>query len=411
MKISSFLDSVNQKIKSLRQKKKEKQAQEKHKIVLEDLKKSKEKQIVEIDIPTKVIVKVVFIVALLFVVGELVVQLQSLLIISIVCFFVALGLAPILNSWEKHKIPRALAIIILYLLFLGGLTVFFFAIVPIFIEQITPLLQSISSFFGSNFVLNQQSQEIISQIESVPLQEIFQGDLGIIVEKLQGYVQSTVSTTFSILSGLFQGLFNLLYALVLLFFILLERQKLAHAFLAFFPKTQQIYIQEKTIKVQEKMSAWIRGQAVLMVVVGVAMYIGMKIFEYTLGMQYAAAIGLLAGFMEIFPYIGVFITGIFMVLVAYNISWTLVLAVILWMGLIQFLESNVLIPIVMEKVTGLSSVVVLLALSVGGVLGNAAGGIPLAILGMILAVPVAASIAILIEQYKTPLEKTSPAKD
>ena len=48
----------------------------------------------------------------------------------------------------------------------------------------------------------------------------------------------------------------------------------------------------------------------------------------------------------------------------------------------------------MEKVVGLSSVAVMLALATGGILGNAVGGVPLAILGMILAVPIAASISI-----------------
>jgi len=53
----------------------------------------------------------------------------------------------------------------------------------------------------------------------------------------------------------------------------------------------------------------------------------------------------------------------------------------------------------MERVTGLPSVVVILALAIGGVLGNAIGGVPLSILGMILSIPIAASVGIFVAEY------------
>jgi len=53
----------------------------------------------------------------------------------------------------------------------------------------------------------------------------------------------------------------------------------------------------------------------------------------------------------------------------------------------------------MEKVTGLPSVVVILSLAIGGTIGNAFGGVPLAIIGMIMSIPVAASIGIFVGEY------------
>jgi len=147
------------------------------------------------------------------------------------------------------------------------------------------------------------------------------------------------------------------------------------------------------------MAEWFKGQFILMVCMGSFMYVGMKIFEYFFGMKYAFTIGLLAGVMELFPYIGVLLTGLLCLVVAINISWILAIAVLVWIGLAQFLEGNFLVPVVMEKVVGLSSVVVMLAVSTGGILGAAFGGVPLAILGMIFAVPVSASVAIFVEEY------------
>ena len=117
-------------------------------------------------------------------------------------------------------------------------------------------------------------------------------------------------------------------------------------------------------------------------------------------MKYAATIAIVTAVMSLFPYIGVMITGLLCVLIAVNISWVLVIAVLIWIGISQILEGNFLSPIIMEKTTGLSPVVVLLALSAGAVLGSALGGIGLAVMGMIFAVPVAASVAIFVEEYR-----------
>lgn len=129
------------------------------------------------------------------------------------------------------------------------------------------------------------------------------------------------------------------------------------------------------------------------------MYIGMKIFEITLDMKYAFTIALVTAVMSLFPYVGVFLTGLLCVLIAVNISWVLVVAVLVWIGISQILEGNFLAPMIMEKTTGLSPIVVLLALSAGAVLGAAIGGIGLAIMGMIFAVPVAASVSIFVDEY------------
>lgn len=402
--MSKILSHIAKKIEDIRDihqelKKKKAQKDETPHIIPTE-KASTKKQKVEIDIPITTIFKVIFVVALLFIAGELIVQLQGILTTAVICFFLAIGLTPILNGMEKRRIPRPLAILLLYILFLGALTILFVAIIPVVIKQIQPILLDLSEYFGSDFIPKNEMTELFSNVEALNIKSLLtSGDMTAVIEKVQGYFQSIVGTTFSILSTIFQGVFNVIFAAVLLFFILLEREQIGNTFLAFFPKKRQHFIRQKTARVQEKMAAWFRGQFILMIAVGAFMFIGMKIFEYTLGMQYAGAIALLAGFMEVFPYIGVFITGFFTVLIAYNVSWTLVVAVLIWMALTQFLEGNFLVPVVMEKVTGLSSVTVMLALSIGGILGNAAGGIPLAILGMIFAVPVAASIAIFLEQY------------
>ncbi|MCF7917814.1 AI-2E family transporter [Candidatus Gracilibacteria bacterium] len=360
--------------------------------------KEEKTQKVEIEISARTVVKVLLILTIFFVLGQLVVELKSIVVVTVICLFLAMGLSPIVSALEARKVPRPLAIFILYIGFIGILTILFITIIPILAEQLFSIARELKIFFSNT--------ETPSQL---PIVHDFFKTLNFDTKEIQQFItenlttisrnlQSIAGSTFYILSEVFNGVFNFIFALVLLFFILMERELIGNFIVVLLPPKDREYIRRKSMLVQSKMSDWFRGQVILMVSVGLFMYLGMKVFEYIFGMQYAATIGLLAGVMELFPYIGVIITGILAGLIAVNISWILLLVVIIWIFITQFLEGNFLVPVVMEKATGLSSVVVMLALSIGGVLGNAIGGVALAILGMILSIPIAASIGIFVEE-------------
>lgn len=394
--ISSKISELNE-IKERHLSRKIRKNKEQEKNLLSGKEKAKKEKL-EIEVAAGTIVKILVIVAIFFALGEIFLQLKSILIVTIICFFLAMGLSPIVSAIEKKHVPRPIAILILYLVFLGVITVLFVQIVPILAEQLFSIAHDLKEFFSTS-----EHAEIpfldnifrILQFDPLEAEKFIADNLTSISKNLQ----SVAGSTFIILSGIFQGVFNFIFALVVLFFILMEREQIGHFFLALIPSRERKYFLDKTLIIQKKMSDWFRGQIILMISIGLAMYVGMKIFEHFFDMPYAATIGLLAGIMELFPYVGVLITGILSGLIALNVSWILMLLVIGWMILIQFLEGNLLVPLVMEKVTGLPSVVVILALAIGGVLGNAAGGVPLAILGMILSIPVAASVGIFVDEY------------
>ena len=363
---------------------------------------------VEISISTSSIVKIIAIIGLFIAFKNIIVELQSIVIISTIAFFLAIGLSPIVDKLESYKLPRPLAILVLYFVFFGIIGVLFVKIIPILAEQLFSIAQDLKHFIENG--AQQKQIPLIdklfefTKLDTVEMQKVVSQNLADISKNLQ----SIAGSTFGVLNGIFQGLFNLIFALVLMFFILMEKEQIGNFTLLLFPHKNRKYIQSKFQSIQKKMAEWFKGQAILMVSMGLFMYAGMKFLEYTFGMKYAATIGLLAGVMELFPFLGVFITGVLSVLIAINISIYLVIAVLIWVGIAQFLEGNFLVPLVMEKVVGLSSVVTIMAISIGGILGSAIGGVPLAILGMIFAIPVAASIAIFVEEYtkrKDPLSK------
>lgn len=356
----------------------------------------------EVTISIKSVIKIGIFIMLVMAAGQLIIQLQNIIILTAIAFFVALSLSPILDSLERTlHLPRPFAILLVYILFFGALGVLFVQIIPIMAEQIGDMALDVKQFFRNSPETLGWIQPWLDRlnlgIDPKSVEDLITQNITQIAKNLQ----SVTTSTFGILTDVFRGLFNLLFALVLIFFILLEREKIGQFFLALFPKKDRKYLLNKSDTVQKKMAEWIKAQIILMIVVGVLMYIGLKVMEMIpfIGMKYSATIALFAAFMELFPYIGVWLTGVVIILVAINISWWAVFIGLLWITFVQVLEGNVIIPLIMEKVIGLSSVATILAIAIGGTLGNMVGGVPMTILGMILAVPVAASISIFLDEY------------
>ena len=133
---------------------------------------------------------------------------------------------------------------------------------------------------------------------------------------------------------------------------------------------------------------WVRGQLILMGTMGVATGTA-----YTLlGLPGALLLGLIAALTEAIPIIGPLLGAIPAILVAATVSPELALVVALIYVVLQLIEGNVLVPLVMRNTIGISPLLVLLSLLIGG----AAGGL----VGAFFAVPVAASIEIVLSRLQ-----------
>jgi predicted PurR-regulated permease PerM len=357
----------------------------------------KKPQKVELEIPTKTVVKTLLVIVLFLAGMEVVVQLKNLIIIIFISGLLTLGITPLLNKLEARRIPRPLGIAILYVVFLGLLAILFIQIIPILAEQLLGIAHDLKNHvLAQNFSLNLGGIELINW-ETDELQALLADNLMAFSKNLQNVAGSTLD----IVSSIFQGVFNLIFTLTLLFFMLLERERIGVSLLKLFPVKNQAYVLQKTHSVQVKMAEWFRGQFILMLIVGLWVYVGMTILGWTVGIEYAATIAILAAFAELLPYVGPFLTYVMVGLIASNVSTTAVIFGLAFVGLTQFLEGNFLVPVVMKKAVGLSSVMVILALAIGGALGYASGGVATAIVGMIFAIPVAASVAMIISEEQT----------
>jgi predicted PurR-regulated permease PerM len=176
--------------------------------------------------------------------------------------------------------------------------------------------------------------------------------------------------------------------LTLVFFWLVEHARLQRYLLAFAPLDRRAGARDAWNEIESRLGLWVRGQLILMGTMGVATGAA-----YTLlGLPGAVLLGLIAALAEAIPIVGPLLGAIPAVLVAATVSPELAVIVAGVYLVIQLVEGSVLVPMVMRNTIGISPLLVLLSLLVGAAVGG--------LLGAFLAVPIAASVEIVVSRLQ-----------
>ncbi|MCA9370196.1 AI-2E family transporter, partial [Candidatus Woesebacteria bacterium] len=192
-------------------------------------------------------------------------------------------------------------------------------------------------------------------------------DISNIADRLSG----SAATLFSIVNSTFSSILMFFTLIVLSMYMMLGRQKL---YMKFYWITRNVdtivTIRGLIDDIEEQLGGWVRGQLILMFVIGIANFIVLSL----LGVPYALALALVAGALEILPNLGPTLAAVPSVVVAY-VSGGPVLAIAVLVGviIIQQVENNILVPKIMSdnaNVNPLASIIIILiGLTLGGVVG------------------------------------------
>src|SRR3989344_2210733 len=136
----------------------------------------------------------------------------------------------------------------------------------------------------------------------------------------------------------FSNLLSVLTVLILAFYLLLVREKLDQQLGAVFGEDRVRDVGKALDLLEHKLGGWARGQITLMILVGLATYIGLVI----LGIPFALPLAIVAGLLEIVPYMGPIIAGIPAVIIGLGISPLMALAAAALYFLIQQVENYVI---------------------------------------------------------------------
>lgn len=324
---------------------------------------------------------------------------RGVLLLIYVSGLLAIGFSPIVRLIERQRLlpigprrfPRWLAILVLYLFIIGTITAIGFLVFPPLIKQSQELWNAAPGMLERAFESAQQwlmSKGLLSEHltwrQAVERADVTSGG------------ERAVGTVFSAITGVLGGLFGLFTILVLTFYFLVEAGRLRESLLQLFARRTRARIDAATRDITLKISAWLGGQLLLGLTIGVTSAIGL----WLMGIPFFYVLALISGIGEMIPVVGPILAAIPAVAVAATVSFNKVLLVIVFFVIQQQFENHVLVPKVMERQVGVSAVTIILALLIGGNL--------LGIAGAILAVPTAAILQVLVAEWLASRDGSPP---
>jgi len=306
--------------------------------------------------------------------------LQKELLIIYVSGLFAVVLMPAVTRIRKLKIrnyhpSRAVAIVLLIAVVALVLAIFFTTGLP-------PVLSDLRNFSAE---LPQRIPEIVSRVKKLP----FADKLGIdsFAQRAAGAFDATASYLFTSLPLWLSHVFDILTAAFLCIYFMLEGEHAYDFFLSLFPATERQRLDKTLKKAERKVSKWLLGQGLLMLVLGVSSTIVFGLLH----VRYFLLLGFLMGLFNIIPIAGGVITIVIAAGVAALDSWTKMAGVLTFYAIYINVENAFLTPRIMRSSVNLMGLTVLVAL----LLGTALAGI----VGALVSVPTAALITVLLEEY------------
>jgi predicted PurR-regulated permease PerM len=309
----------------------------------------------------------------------------------VVLLFVALILAalidPFADWFQKKRIPRALAVLLIYVVLLGILSLSVALLAPVITHDLPQLLENMEKFW-SDLQNNDFWQKLVGGVNvlQTSLSSYGLGAQDGAVAAGSGGVESTISGVFSTISGFFGGVFSLVLVLVMTFYMVVQEDPLKKILRSIIPDEYIPWCSKMMRKMRDKLGAWLRGQLVLSLIIGVLVFIGLSV----LGIKYALVLAILAALLEFIPYVGPVLASLPALFLAFSMGGAVkLLFVLLMYVIIQQLENHLLVPKVMQKAVGLNPIISISVLLAGAQLAG--------VLGILIAIPVATALSVLLQ--------------
>lgn len=294
---------------------------------------------------------------------------------------IALGLSPIVTWLEKpsrdatRRTPRWAAVLVLYLCLAVLVVGIYLIIVPPFADQVRDLVANMPDHLTEwqrwlvRHHLQQRVFTVAELLERGPSPN------------------SAVTGVLGVVRGAAGAVLAVFTAVLLSVYFLLDGERLFLLYLRALPTQSRVTWLRVSADVASKVSAWMSGQAFLCVLIGVTAGLGF----WLIGLPYFYVLALVCAVGELVPIVGPIVAAIPCVIVASTVGLNTAVITAIYLFVQQQVENNIVIPRLMKQQTGVSPLIVMVAILVGGEL--------LGVIGALLAVPTAAVIQTFIREY------------
>ncbi|HEX9140895.1 MAG TPA: AI-2E family transporter [Gaiellaceae bacterium] len=311
-------------------------------------------------------------------------KLKLVLALIFLAFILAAALRPGIDRLGRAGVPRGLGLAIHYLAIAGLLTVALWFVVPRAVDQVQNALGGSTQAQIHQEAANSKGikHEVLTAIDK-RLRQVPRAS-----ELLHPAVQITLKV-FEVVLGLFFVLASAAYWIF-------ERDRAVDFVTSLLPRPRRKKVRDTWDLIDLKLGAFVRGQALLIVLVGTVLSVAF----WAIGLPYFILIGAFAGLVEIVPVIGPIAAGTLAVAVGATESWHMALAAGICVLGVRLLEDYLIVPKVLGEAVGLSPLLVLVSVTAVGILF---GGF-----AVILAVPL---VAVLVTLLDVVVRDVDPAEE
>lgn len=302
------------------------------------------------------------------------IQVVVILLIAGIILATAIG-GPVEFLHRRLAIARGLAILLIYLVILAGMGLLGWLLAPPVVREGTAFAREAPGLIADwRGQLTMHPNGFVRDIASRVFQAVESTGLAIF----------PASVALNIVQGLGGSLVTLFTLFLIAFYWITERTVIKRAVVGLFRPSQHGRTATLWNEVEAKLGAWIRGQLLLMAVIG-----SLATIAYGLmGLPFWLILGVIAGLTEAIPNVGPILGAIPAVLMALTVSWKWALAVVAFVTVLQLLENAVLVPRIMKGAVGLTPLTTILAILAGAEFRG--------VVGALLAVPVAGALQVIL---------------
>lgn len=303
---------------------------------------------------------------------------RDVFLVVLTAIVVASAIEPGTRWFIARKIPRAVAVIVIYIAAAGLLvSTFYYLLLPL-INESSEFLRTLPEYSNS---LNSAQAVVTTQGTGANFLQGFSDNFSLpaIIQQLNTTLTNLSSGFLGTVEVAFGGLISFLLIIVISFYLAVQEDGVGKFIRIVVPLPQEKYYIDLWRRSKDKIGLWMQGQLLLAILVAILVFLGLSL----VGIRGPLVLAFLAGVFEIIPLFGAFLAAAPAVLVAFTdggLSLALVVAGLFL--IIQQFESQLIYPVVVKKVVGVPPIISILAIVVGGKLAG--------FLGVIISVPLAA---------------------
>lgn len=300
----------------------------------------------------------------------------DILLMLFAAVVLATAIEPVVNWLQQRRIPRMISVALIYIMVLALLA----GVLSLMVEPLVTQSQQLAQAVPSIIQVAHRFITFVPEVDRAAVVGYLQTGISRFGDNLANLGVNIFQQTRTFVSGVF----TVVFVFVLTFYLVVEREALKKFVRLVTPAMHVAYAERAIDRAQQKVGKWVLAQVSLGIIIGLLVGTGLWI----LGVPYALLLGLIAGILEVVPYIGPVLAAIPGVAVGFTMSWVMGLVVLAMYIIIQQFEAHVLVPNIMRKAIGLHPLVTIVGILLGARLAG--------VVGIILSVPIATVISILL---------------